>query len=47
MHKTTYFLFLSTLLFLVFSPGVLAEENKINVTYISFSSSDALELASQ
>lgn len=47
MHKTTYFLFLSTLLFPVFSPGVLAEENKINVTYISFSSSDALELASQ
>jgi cobaltochelatase CobN len=47
MHKTTYFLFLSTLLFLVFSPGVLAEENKINVTYISFSPSDALELASQ
>lgn len=47
MHKTTYFLFLSALLFLVFSPGVLAEENKINVTYIAFSPSDALELASQ
>ena len=47
MHKTIYFLFLSTLLFLVFSPGVLAEENKINITYISFSPSDALELASQ
>lgn len=47
MHKTIYFLFLNTLLFLVFSPGVLAEENKINMTYISFSPSDALELASQ
>lgn len=47
MHKTTYFLFLSALLFLVFSPSVLAEENKINVTYIAFSPSDALELASQ
>ena len=47
MHKTTYFLFLSALPFLVFAPGVLAEENKINVTYIAFSPSNPLELASQ
>lgn len=47
MHKTTYFLFLSALFFLVFTPGALAEENKINITYIAFSPSDALELASQ
>jgi cobaltochelatase CobN len=47
MHKKTYLLFLGVLLFLVFIPGGLAEENKINITYIAHSPSDALELASQ
>lgn len=47
MHKKAYLLFLSVLLFLVFIPGVLADENKINITYVAYSPSDALELASQ
>lgn len=35
------------ILFLLFSAPVSAEDNKVNVTYISLSQSDALELASQ
>ncbi|WP_440946045.1 cobaltochelatase subunit CobN [Methanosarcina sp. T3] len=40
-------LFYVLLLFLLFSAPVSAEDNKINITYISLSQSDALELASQ
>jgi cobaltochelatase CobN len=35
------------ILFLLFSAPVSAEDNKINIAYISLSQSDALELASQ
>jgi cobaltochelatase CobN len=35
------------IMFLLFSAPVSAEDNKINITYISLSQSDALELASQ
>ncbi len=47
MHKKAYLLFLGALLFLMFIPGVLADENKINITYVAYSPSDALELASK
>jgi len=35
------------ILFLIFSAPVSAEDSKINITYISLSENDALELASQ
>lgn len=47
MRKMIYSLFLGTLLFLLFTPGVLAEDNTINITYVAYLPSDALELASQ
>jgi cobaltochelatase CobN len=34
-------------LFLLFSAPISAENNKVNITYISLSQSDALELVSQ
>ncbi|MDD4524092.1 MAG: hypothetical protein PHW84_14895, partial [Methanosarcina sp.] len=40
-------LFYVLILFLLFSAPVSADENKINITYIAYSPSDALELASK
>lgn len=40
-------LFYMLILFLLFSAPVSADENKINITYIAYSPSDALELASK
>jgi|GEM_PF-77201 len=47
MNKIIHLLFLSTLLFLVFTPGVLAEEQITNITYISYAPNEALEKASE
>lgn len=46
-YKTEKKIFYVLLLFLIFSAPVSADENKINITYIAYSPSDALELASQ
>ena len=47
MHQITYLLLLSALLFLVFTPCVLAEEQITKITYISYTPNEALEKASE
>lgn len=46
-YKTEKKIFYVLLLFLIFSAPVSAEDNEVNITYVSLSQSDALELASQ